>query len=187
MQRRSSIIVLILSFGAVALCTNCGGEGSNIDLSGETSTINQKYTNAAAPIEESEPTFTSETVEDSEVVQSAEAGESGDSNADTAIDAPELGYVTDALVYIDCSLKTAEGDPDADYVALSCTQGESTIEYLYYCTTSTDTEGNEIFIVTRDTDDDPVVTDELFETILVTCQEADDGSPELFEEEYIVS
>lgn len=183
MKFRIILLSVILAWGYSAGFANCGGKGSSVDLSGETSTLNNNNQQNS----EEEPSFTSETVEDDEVVQAEDSGSEGDSNVDAVVDAPELGYVTDALVYIDCADKTAAGNPEVDYVALSCTKNEETITYYYYCTSSTDAEDNEIFIVSRDTDDDPAVTDDLYQTILVTCQEATDGSPELFEEEYIVS
>ena len=185
MWLKSNFLLLFVSLIMLGLFANCGGKGSNVDLSGETSTLNDQ--GGGEENEESNSNFTSETVEDEEVVQTEEDGDEGDSNEEIVVDAPELGYVTDSLVYIDCADKTEAGDPALDYVALSCTQNETTITYYYYCTASTDEEDNEIFIVTRDTDDDPAITEDFFETILVTCQEAEDGSPELFEEEYIVS
>ncbi len=204
MWLRSVLFSCILAFAYLGAFTHCGG-GSSVDLSGESSAIggNEQSGDDDDSSEEATSSFTSETVEDDEVVQSAEAGAVGDNNEAEVVNAPELGYVTETLVYLDCCIadtldadedddieectRTAAGDPETDYVSLGCTQGESTITYNYYCTSSIDAEENEIFLITRDTDDDPVVTEELFGTILVTCQEAEDGSAELFEEEYIVS
>ena len=201
MKYRIILFSLILSFAYVGAFTNCGGKGSSVDLTGETSTLNNN--NQANDDTTDNANFTSETVEDDEVVQTDDAGTEGDTNEDHVVDAPVMGYVTETLVYIDCCVadatdldldgdtdectRTTAGDPALDYVALSCSQGSNTIEYHYYCTSSTDTESNEIFIVSRDTDDDPVVTDELFQTILVTCETAEDGTSSLFEEDYIVS
>lgn len=159
--------------GTTFLTIQCGG---NVDLDGDSG-----FGGAISA------SLISQTVEDNEIVQTFESGEDGQSNEEVVIDAPEMGYVSETLVYIDCSNKLASGNPEVDYVALSCSHGGETIEYHYYCTASFDGDDNEIFVVTRDTDDDPVVTDELFDNVLVTCEEGEDGLPQLFEEEYIVS
>ncbi len=127
--------------------------------------------------------LSTETFEAGESVQSSD---SSSDNEDVAVNAPLLSAVTDEIAFLDCSTHEAEGDPAADYVALTCDVGVHTVTYAYYCTATTDEDDNEIFTISRDTDDDPVVTDELFPSILVTC-EKNDGEPELFEEEFIAS
>ena len=165
---------VIFAMLCLTLLTACGG--SSVQLSSDGNDGGDVGEDAVAVL-------STETFEDGESVQTSDTTSN---NEDVAVNAPLLSAVTDEIAFLDCSSNEAEGDPATDYVALTCDVGVHTITYVYYCTATTDGDGNAIFTISRDTDDDPAVTDELYQSILVTCQK-ESGEPELFEEEFIAS
>lgn len=178
---------ILLFFVFLVILTQCGGGGSGVDLNGDGA--NTEDPPAADGEEEITVGLTSETIEDEEVVYTTEEADGVTSNEEVATIAPEMGIISADSAYLDCSSRTEAGDPELDYVSLTCTNdaGTSTIEYRFYCTASTDAEGNEIFIVTRIVGDDTATAEELWSTAIITCEENADGETEFFEEEYIVT
>lgn len=164
----------------------CGGGGSGVDLSGDDSNIDDNDLDGD-DTEDSPVGLTSETVEDEEVVYTTDEEDGVVSNEDVATIAPEMGIIDEDSAYVDCSTRTEAGDPELDYVSLTCTNdaGTSSIEYRFYCTASSD--DSEIFIVTRIVGSDTSTAEELWDSIIITCNENEDGETEFFEEEYIVS
>lgn len=141
----------------------CGSTG--VDLEGDTSNLNDQLE------------LEVQTVEDNEVIETTEEED---------IDAPIVSNVSSNLVSIDCAEKTAAGNPDEDYVEITCENSQGTLLYYYYCVEGTESEDGD-FIVAREDSDNPDTVERLFETTLVTCQEDDADDPEIIEEDFIVS
>ncbi len=178
------LTTIFLAFLFFFTQSQCGGSG--VDLAGDDSNLDNP---PAGDDDDDEITvgLTSETVEDEEVVFSTEDDGEVTTNEEIATIAPEMGIITADSAYLDCSTRTEEGDPELDYVSLTCTNdaGTSTIEYRFYCTASAD--DSEVFVVNRIIGSDTSTAEELWDTIIITCEENTDGETEFFEEEYIVS
>lgn len=180
-------IIFILLLQSTLLLSHCGG-GSGVDLSGDDSNVGNSSGDGDSTADEDSVGLSSETIEDEEVVYTySEDDADSTTNEDVATIAPEMGIITSDSAYIDCSTRTEEGDPELDYVSLTCANETSSIEHHYYCTASVDEDDNEIFIVSRVIVDDESPAEELWSTSIVTCIENEDGSVEFFEEDYIVS